>query len=52
MAGTDGKGGNKGKAPTYTTKPALTPSGAFFKHAEPLQPLSGHEIRLKEKYRR
>jgi hypothetical protein len=50
MAGTPGKGGNKGKAPTYSTKPALTPGGAYFTHAQPLQPLSGREIPLKEKY--
>lgn len=47
-----GKGGNRGRAPKFSTKPALTPSGDYFSHSKPLQPLSGREIPLGAKYRR
>jgi hypothetical protein len=30
MAGGDGKGGNRGRAPTFSTKPVLTSGGAYF----------------------
>lgn len=48
----NGKGGNKGKPPRYTSKPAEMSMGMPFKHEKRLAPLSGFEIRLKEKYRR
>lgn len=52
-AATQGKGGNKGRPPKFSTKPALTPSNAYFAHSQPLQPVGscGTPIPLKSKYR-
>ena len=52
-AAAQGKGGNKGRPPKYSAKAALTPSGAYFTHSQPLQPVGtrGTPIPLRARYR-
>jgi hypothetical protein len=49
----EGKGGNKGRSPKFSARPATLKSGSPFKHSQPLQAIGtrGTLIPLGSKYR-